>query len=210
MESELGDVKPLITEQTALKLPDGHYIADGSSNVYNIKDFSGNETGYSVEANKGIRCCGENTPMIIKGGIPISDVWGEGGKVSFKDVGWNGSVEPLTPTITPDMIFNNSIPKEIIDANPPLIRVDESGKGKFTIGNKMYLFDSLGKMEDLGYEFKLGTEYIDNLLLGVEKKYPNSLQYLKDNAKLGTQYMSVYTTIYFVGKDGQLKVYNLK
>ena len=213
MESTIGDVKPLINEQTKLKLKDGHYFADGSGDKYRIKDFSGNDTGYRVTSNYGIRGLVENDPMIIFNGIPTSTTWGEGGEIGYEDLKWNGSVEPLSPTITTNSILNNSIPDIVIKSSAPEAFFKE-GKGRFVLENKLYLVDLSNVQPDLSYRTKLFSEYGSVLLTGLQskrgmEKYPNSYNYLKDKIDTTKQYLQIYETLYYVGKDGKLQTYEL-
>jgi hypothetical protein len=131
LESTMGNVKPLISENTptsgtpvtatTINLPDGNYLGSGSGNVYDILDLNGNATGYSVRANKSIRGMKDDDPVTLTGGIPTSETWGQGGTYSFKNVGYdstkgNTQVQTLTCNMATDGITN--VTPEMISSPP--------------------------------------------------------------------------------------------
>ena len=203
----------LMEQTNNVSLPNGAYLADGSSNRYDIKDLSGNKTGYSVLANMAIRCCGEDSPMVVIDGVPISKIWGQGGEISFNDVGWSGNAGAI-PKITPESLANNSIPKEVIDARAPYVKV-VGGKCGFWFGeneDKYYELD-VSSVLNIDITSELGTESIDSLIEYFNKyqtKYPEAYNYLSNNAKLGTQYIMLWPHTIFVNKGGNPEVFTVK
>lgn len=205
-ESNMRLEKRLILEQSNAKPQDGHYLGSGSSDKYQLNDMSNVDTGFRVKATIGIRGFKENDPVIVVGGIPISDTWGEGGEVTFQNVNWSGTIEPLTPVITPQSITNNSIPQIIIDSPPPTMNINE-GKGNFVVENKMYQLDisSFSTMSFSGV--KLATDTIEKLLELFQKKLPDGYTKISSNYKPQSQFINIYKTYIYVGKDGKPLLY---
>ena len=169
MESSIGNVKPLITEQesvTTINLSDGNYFGEGSGYEYEIKDSKGVNTGYTVKAKVGIRGYIENDPLTIKSGVVSSQTWGDGGEYTFKDVGYKPQAPAKTVTSKISEGIQNVSPSMI--QNPPF-------KGTFS----GYVFG--GEYDGVNYQWDAtgvdGMEKSNGTLTGTIETENNS--YLK-------------------------------